>query len=495
MQSILPILAVFLPFAFAIVIAIFGERFPRLRSALVLISSIITFAVIAQMVKPVIGEGVAFSARIDIIIGLHFKTHPLGMTISALASFMWIFTMIYSFGYMAHEHAQARYYAALNIALGATMAILNAGDLFTFFVFYEIFTLSVYPLVVHEETPEAMEGGKVYLIYLVTGEALVLLSVFLVYGITVITGGSAALTTGILAGCGVSKGILYAIAILFLVGFSVKAAIMPLHTWLPHAMVAPTPISAVLHAVAVVNVGVFAVMTLIYIILGTTLSKSLNLHSVLPWVVSVTILFASIIAIVQDDIKRRLAYSTVSQLSYMILGAALLNPFALRGGVLHVLLHSFMKIVLFFCAGIIITQTGKKKFSQIAGQARQMPITWACFTVGAIGMIGLPPVCGWVSKWALIQGCLEAERPIFAVVLLISGLLNMIYFLPPVFSAWFGEKDKNEEVYEEPVIKKKREAPLSMLVPVSILAIFCVVLGLNTALPYWFAENVTKAIF
>lgn len=493
-HSLYPILAVIIPFVFAILIALVGERAPRVRNGLVLVGAVCTFAVVANMVKPVISQGMALESRLPFNLGFIFRTLPLGLMVSLLASFMWMPTMVYAFGYMAHEHAQTRFYTVLTIALSATMAILNAGNIFTLFVFYEVFSLSVYTLVIHEETPEAMAGGRVYLVYSLGGEALLLLGVLLVYGITGFSPATAAFAKGgMLADFGVSRNLLYLIAVLFMMGFGVKAAIMPLHSWLPQAMVAPTPVSAVLHAVAVVKVGVFAVITLLYLILGRSVSHMLGIQNVLPWFASATIITASLIAMAQDDIKRRLAYSTVSQLSYIILGASVLNFFTLRGALLHLLFHSFMKIVLFFCAGIIITQSGKKKFSQIAGQARSMPITWACFTIGAAGLVGIPPICGWVSKWTLVRGFLEAQKPWFVVVIVVSSFLNAAYWFPPVFSAWFGGKEAQHK--ESETKERKPEAPLSMLVPVSILAIAAILFGIISGFPYWLADSVAKAIF
>ncbi len=510
-SSITPILAIAVPFFYAVLIGLLGNKSIKLRSTLVVLSAISTFSVVALLIKPILAGNLTIRAHLNLLLTLNFKPHPLGMIIATLASFMWIPTAFYSIGYMAHEHAQTRFYTFLTFVLAATMGLTMAGDLFTFYVFYEIFSLCVYPLVIHEETPEAMQGGKVYLILSLFAGAIILMAVLATYGLT--GGHGELLRGGILGHYHITRRLLIQTIILFAIGFSVKAAIMPLHIWLPQAMVAPTPVSAVLHAVAVVKVGVFTVTTLLYLIIGTQLARALGIHNVLPWFASFTIIVSSIIALMQDDIKRRLAYSTIGQLSYMVLGVSLLNKLALQGAIMHLLSHSFMKIVLFFCAGLIITQSGKRKFSQTVGQGREMPITWACFTIAAVAMIGIPPTCGFVSKWALVVGCYAANRYEFILVLLISCFLNLGYFGPPIIQAWFGKPEELPEValahaqtghphgpaahaHTNPGPKgKELEAPLSMLIPTSILALLCIVLGIYFIPISWFGIRVAQAIF
>jgi len=511
-SSIAPIIAIVVPLTYAVLIAFLGNRSTKLRSTLVVLSAVSTFAVVATMIKPVLEDQMTIRAHLNLLLTLNFKPNALGMTIATLASFMWIPTAFYSIGYMASEHAQTRFYTFLTIVLAATMGLTMAGDLFTFYVFYEIFSLCVYPLVIHEETPEAMEGGKIYLILSLFAGATILMAIIATYGLT---GGHTELARGgILGHYQITRGLLIQTIIFFAIGFSVKAAIMPLHIWLPQAMVAPTPISAVLHAVAVVKVGIFTLTTLLYLIVGTQLAKTLGINNILPWFASFTIIASSVIALMQDDIKRRLAYSTVGQLSYMVLGASLLNKLALQGGIMHLLSHSFMKIVLFFCAGLIITQSGKRKFSQTVGQAREMPVTWTCFTIAALSMIGIPPTTGFVSKWALIVGCLSAKRYEFIAVLLISFFLNLGYFGIPIIQAWFGTPEGAEDnpganshsahAHGSPAAlahgnpgpkEKRREAPLSMLIPTGLLALACIGLGIYFVPISWFGIRVAQAIF
>lgn len=489
-QSLLPVLAVGLPFVFAVLVALAGKT-PVLRNGLALLATLVVFPIMAWMLPQVLANHTVFTYTIDVLVTIRFAVLPLGVTVGAMASLLWIFTMVYSFGYMEHEHAQTRYYTCLVAVLGTAMGILCSADLLTFFVFYELLSLFVYPLVVHEETAAAMDAGKTYLIYLLCGEAAVLFGVIVVTGMT---GGSSNLVpAGLLAGAAVSPTKIALLSIPFIAGYGVKAAIMPEHGWLPGAMIAPTPVSAVLHAVAVVKVGVYGIIVYIYMILGQALARKAGINLVLPWIASVTIIVSSLIAMRQDDIKRRLAYSTIGNLGYIVLGAGLLSMWSLKGAVLQILLHSFMKIVLFFCAGIIITHGHKRNFSECAGLSKTMPVTAACFTVGAVGMVGLPPVCGWISKWVLLQGAFTSGQWIFGLVILLSAFLNMGYYLPPIFTFYFGDAGNEEE--KESDAKRGQEAPLSMLAPTSILAIACVVFGLWPWGPYWIANAVTRAIY
>lgn len=508
-SSITPILAIAVPLLYAVLIAFLGNKSVKLRNTLLVLSAVSTFSVVATLIRPVLAEGIAVKAHLNLLLTLNFRPNALSLTIATLASFMWIPTSFYAIGYMAHEHAQTRFFTFLTIVLAATMGLTMAADLFTFYVFYETFSLCVYPLVIHEETPEAMQGGKIYLIFSLFAGGVILMAILTTYGLT---SGHAVFTEGgFLGHYHISKGMLIQIIVLFAMGFSVKAAIMPLHLWLPQAMVAPTPISAVLHAVAVVKVGVFTLTALLYLVVGSQLARALGIQNILPWFASFTIIASSVIALMQDDIKRRLAYSTIGQLSYMVLGVSLLNKLALQGGIMHLLSHSFMKIVLFFCAGLIITQSGKRKFSQTIGQAKEMPITWTCFTIAAVAMIGLPPTCGFVSKWALIVGCYDANRWVFIFVLLISFFLNLGYFGIPIIQAWFGKPEEESHETEHAAMgrhgpamhahanpgseKRKLEAPLSMLIPTSILALLCIVLGIYFIPISWFGTRVAQAIF
>ncbi len=488
-RSVLPAIAILLPFCFALLVALAGDSRPRLRNALALTATLVTFPIMAWMLVPVLWSGKTFTWTFEVMLTLRLAVLPLGVAVGSMASLLWIFTMIYSFGYMAEEHAQTRYYTFLTAVLGATMGILTSADLLTFFVFYEILSILVYPLVVHEETDAAMDAGKRYLVFLLMGEALVLGGILFVSGMT---GRALTLTPGgLLAGGGLGALTIGLVSVPFIAGYGVKGAIMPEHAWLPGAMIAPTPVSAVLHAVAVVKVGVYGILVYLYMILGHAQATAAGIGDVLPWIAAVTIIASSLIAMRQDDIKRRLAYSTIGNLGYIVFGASLLSVWGLKASVLHIFLHSFMKIVLFFCAGIIITKGRRKYFSECAGLAKEMPVTSACFAVGALGMIGLPPVAGWISKWVLLQGTFVSGKYVFAGIILLSAFLNMGYYLPPLLTFYFG-KPSEDRGHER---TGRFEAPLSMLAPTSALAVACIVFGVWPLLPYSIANAVARAIY
>jgi len=334
----------------------------------------------------------------------------------------------------------------------------------------------------HHETPEAYSGGRKYLVYLLgTSKTFLLAAILLTYSVA---GTLDFKSQGVFSGVG-SSILLTVIYILFIAGFA-KAAIMPLHSWLPSAMVAPTPVSALLHAVAVVKVGVFSILRVIFDVMGPDLMHRLNLGIPTAFFVSVTILTASVIAMAQDNLKMRLAYSTVSQLSYVILGAALLTPAGMTGGMLHIINHAFSKITLFFCAGAIYVASHKKNISEMKGIAKQMPWTMLAFSIGALSMIGIPPTAGLISKWYLALGAIQAGEIPILIVLLSSTLLNAAYFLPILYTAYFKEPKKETGDHHE-----EGEAPWIMVVPLLLTAAGTLFLGLY---PNYFLELVREMI-
>jgi multicomponent Na+:H+ antiporter subunit D len=498
--SALPLIAVLLPLVGGVLIAIFGEDRPRLRISLALAATVGVAAVIGVIAAQRLSQGAEvgwvhplFGGGYESVLVVRLVAQPLGLVLAVIAAFLWPLTVIYSVGYMAHEHSQNRFFTYLVMVEGAAMGICLAGDLLTFFIFYELLTLLVYPLVVHEDSEEAIHAGRTYLAYLLVGETLVFGALFVVVsaagGVPVFTGG------GVAEQIGLSSGSVLAVLLLGFWGFAAKAAVMPMHAWLPDAMIAPTPVSAVLHAVAVVNVGVLGIFTLLYTVVGVEAGRDVWFNLWAPWVAAITIIGASLVALRQDEIKRRLAYSTISQLGYMVMGASLLSPFGLTGGVLHMFAHSLMKIVLFFCAGIIITQTGKIRFSEIAGLAKRLPVTMACFTVGAAGMVGLPPVVGWISKWVLLQGTFSSGQWALSLVILVSAMLNLGYYLPPVVSAYFGRPEDAGMTETTPGLGRRREAPLSMLIPTVAITVAALVFGIWPRFPYWLADQAVTWAF
>ena len=500
-MSMLPLVAVLLPLVGGVLIAVFGEERPRLRIGLALATTIGVAAVVGAIVvqRLALGTTVAwvyplFGGGYESVLVVQLVAQPLGLVLAVIAAFLWPLTVIYSVGYMAHEHSQNRFFTYLVMVEGTAMGICLAGDLLTFFIFYEMLTLLVYPLVVHEDSEEAIHAGRTYLAYLLIGETLVFGALFVVVsaagGVPPFVGG------GVAEQIGLSSGSVLIVLVLGFWGFAAKAAVMPMHAWLPDAMIAPTPVSAVLHAVAVVNVGVLGIFTLLYTVVGVEAGR----ERVVQPVGAVgrldhhhRLLRSSRLR--QDEIKRRLAYSTISQLGYMVLGASLLNPDGLTGGVLHMFAHSLMKIVLFFCAGMIITQTGKTHFSQIAGLAKRMPVTMACFTVGAAGMVGIPPVVGWISKWVLLEGTFSSGQWALSLVILISAMLNLGYYLPPVISAYFGRPEDAETTEPADRSQRRREAPLSMLTPTVAITVLVLVFGIWPRFPYWLADQAVTWAF
>ena len=464
--SIKPLLAVLISLICALLIVL-SRKNKNIRESWTILTSVTKFVIVASMVPTILrGDTIAYTLM-SILPGIpfEFRVDAFGLLFGVLASFLWILTSLYSIGYMRSlkEHAQTRYFACFAIAISATMGIAFAANLLTLFIFYEILTLSVYPLVIHKETPEAKSGGRKYLIYTLSGGVVLLLAIILTYSFA---GSLEFMNHGFLAGHA-SPEMLQMLFVLFIIGFGVKSAVMPLHSWLPTAMVAPTPVSALLHAVAVVKAGIFGVVRVIYFVFGVDLVSELGMGIALAYFVSFTIIVASMFALAQDNLKRRLAYSTISQLSYIILGAALLTPSGLTGGILHIAHHAFMKITLFFCAGAIYVVTHKKNISEMNGIGRSMPITMAAFSICAIGLIGVPPVCGFLSKWYLSMGAIEANEVFFVFVLLVSSLLNAAYFLPIVFNAFFKEPDDKSSV---------GEAPPFILIPLTITAIISIIL-------------------
>ncbi|MCG7963475.1 MAG: proton-conducting transporter membrane subunit, partial [Candidatus Thiodiazotropha taylori] len=401
-------------------------------------------------------------------ISIAFKIEALGMLFALIAGILWLVTSIYAIGYMRghNEQNQTRFFAAFAVSIAATMGIAFSANLFTLFLFYELLTLSTYPLVTHAGTPEAKQGGRVYLgILLGTSIALFLLGILVTWSLTGRVDFEAG---GILSGHidPAWAGLLYA---LFLFGIG-KAAVMPFHRWLPAAMVAPTPVSALLHAVAVVKAGVFTILKVTIYIFGSDFILSNDVTGGLIWIAAATILLASMVAMTKDNLKARLAYSTVSQLSYIVLGAMLASKAGLIGASMHIAMHAFAKITLFFAAGAIFVAWHKKKVSELNGLGRAMPVTFTAFFIGTLSIIGLPPFGGMWSKWYLALGAVETTQLLLLAVLMISSLLNIIYLLPIPIRAFFSKPESGEHYTEI------AEAPKSILLAMIITSTACIVL-------------------
>lgn len=466
-ESVKPLCAMGVSATAVVLIALSSKR-PNLREFWTILAGVVMFAIIASMLPGVLAGQVYHYRVATILPGLDIglRADALSLVFAFTASLLWIITSFYSIGYMRalNEHAQTRYFMSFAAAMAAAMGVAFAGNMFTLFLFYEMITLCTYPLVAHKQTPEALKGARRYLAYLLgTSLGFQLLAIFLTYSAA---GTLEFSSTGILAGTG-SDVLLIAIFFLYVAGIG-KAALMPLHSWLPAAMVAPTPASALLHAVAVVKAGVFTLVKVVLYIFGIDLLSNLGVAPVLAGIAAFTIVTASVIALRQDNLKKRLAYSTISQLSYIILAVALLTPAGIMGSVLHIVVHAFGKITLFFTAGAIYVAHHKTNVSELDGIGRKMPFTMVAFTIGALSMIGVPPLGGFVSKWHILTGAAQADMLIVFAVIAASTVLNGCYFLPIVYAAFFRKPKDEPRSY--PLRQDIHEAPTLMVIPLTLTA-------------------------
>ncbi|MFW5958574.1 MAG: proton-conducting transporter membrane subunit [Natronomonas sp.] len=418
---------------------------PNIREAITLVVAVGKFGIVASMLPGVLEGDVYVSSLGTFVAGIEFslRADPLGMLFATLASLLWIVTSLYSVGYMRglDEHAQTRYFASFAMSLSAAVGIAFASNLLVLFVFYELLTVATYPLVTHDETREARAAGRKYLLYTFGGGVAVLTGTILVS----LLAGTVSFAPGGIEGLATADPALARAAFALLAGgFGVKAALMPIHSWLPDAMVAPTPVSGLLHAVAVVKSGVFGIARLVLEVFGPEVVSDLGVGVALAAVAAFTLVTASVIALRKDNLKRRLAYSTVSQLSYIVLGLAVLSPASITGGLLHIPAHAFMKLTLFFCAGIIHVETHTDDISQMAGIGKRMPLTMIAFAIAAAGMAGIPLVAGFVSKFYLLVGTVSTGDYVFVGALLLSGVLNVAYFWPIVYQAFFETEDVHD---------------------------------------------------
>jgi multicomponent Na+:H+ antiporter subunit D len=382
-------------------------------------------------------QGFTFESRLGFLPGINlvFRADFLALLFVTLSAILWLLTTIYAIGYLEGAPHRTRFFGFFSLCVTATMGIALAGNLITFFIFYEMLTVVTYPLVVHRGTIEALKAGRVYLLYTLFGGTLVLLGAVWLHHLV---GPADFAVGGVVAHLGEThRATLLLIFVLLVAGMGVKAALVPLHGWLPVAMVAPAPVSALLHAVAVVKAGAYGIVRVVYDLFGVQFAWELGVLTPLAAAASVTIIYGSVRALQQDDLKKRLAFSTVSQLSYITLGVAVLGPLATTGGIVHLIHQGIMKITLFLCAGVVAETLGIHRVSEMNGVGRRLPVTMAAFTIAAFGMIGVPPVAGFVSKWYLGLGGLAAGQLWVLAVLAVSSLLNAMYFLPIVYAAFF----------------------------------------------------------
>jgi multicomponent Na+:H+ antiporter subunit D len=424
-------------------------------------------------------HGVEYEFRVPLVPGLDFVLHADAMSLLFvnLSAVLWLATTIYAIGYLENSPNRSRFFGYFSLCVTATVGLAMAGNLLTFLVFYEALTLTTYPLVVHRGTEIARKAGRNYLAYTLFGGVLVLAGTIWLYSLT---GTLEFVDRGFVADAGIDPNVLRVIFALLIFGVGVKAALVPLHGWLPQAMVAPAPVSALLHAVAVVKAGAFGVVRIVYDVFGIEFSAALGVTTPLAILASVTIIYGSTRALFQDDLKRRLAFSTVSQVSYITLGVAIAGPLATIGGIVHLVHQGFMKITLFFCAGNFAETLGVHKVSELRGIGRRMPWTTAAFTLAAFGMIGVPPMVGFISKWYLGLGALEVGQDWVVLVLAGSSLLNAAYFLPIVRTAWF-DPPPDEWPHERSFGRK--ETAWMLLLPPLFTAAAALVWGVLASMP------------
>jgi multicomponent Na+:H+ antiporter subunit D len=477
--SWLPLVLVFSSAFPGLFIFFLGEERHTLRTELNLLGAVGKVVLLGVAVWGVF-HGAAYETRLPLLPGIEFmlRVDAPALLFGTLSGVLWLLTTIYAIAYLEDEPHRSRFFGFFSLCVSSSMGVAFAGNLVTFLIFYELLTLSTWPLVVHRGTEQALRGGRVYLAYTLAGSTLLLAGVAWLHGVAgpvefTERGALAAVAAG-------NEPALRSIFLLMAAGIGVKAALVPLHGWLPKAMVAPAPVSALLHAVAVVKAGAFGLVRLVYDVYGLGFGERLGVLGPLAVVAAVTIVWGSFRALFQDDLKKRLAYSTVSQVSYIVLGTAIVGPLSTVGGLVHLVHQGLMKITLFFCAGNLAETLGIHAVSEMKGAGRRMPLTMAAFTVGALGMMGLPPLAGFVSKWYLGVGALEAGQGWVVVVLAASTLLNAAYFLPILRDAWF-EPPPAEWPHEH---RHRHETALGLLVPPLVTAALVVAAGVWAASPY-----------
>ena len=477
----LPLLIVLSSLVPGVIIFLLREESHSLRTVLNLTGAVLKLLLVGMLIWGVF-HAQDIETRWSLAPGLDLVLHAdaLSVLFVTLSTLLWLVTTIYAIGYLENTPHRSRFFGFFSLCVTATVGLALAGNLFTFVIFYEILTLATYPLVAHKGTPEALRGARIYLAYTLTGGVLLLIGTI---WLRTIAGPLEFAEGGILGSIeGLDPMILGIIFLLLMTGLGVKAALVPLHGWLPQAMVAPAPVSALLHAVAVVKAGAFGIVRVVYDVYGIEFAASLGLLTPLAIAASVTIIYGSVKALSQDHLKKRLAYSTVSQVSYIALGAAILGPLATIGGVVHLVHQGLMKITLFFAAGNYAETLWIHKISEMNGVGRRMPGTTIAFTIGTLGMIGLPPVAGFVSKWYLGLGAVEAGIAAWILpVLVASSLLNAAYFLPILYRAWFLRADGKSPAGDNNAMVV---TPPALLWPPLVTAGLALAAGLFAGAPY-----------
>lgn len=475
----LPLLVVASSLLPGCIIFLLSERQRTVRTVLNLAGAVSKVVFVGIMLWGV-SRGRSYEVRYGLVEGIDFALHAdaLSLLFVTLSAVLWLLTTIYAIGYLEGTAHRRPFFGFFSLCVSATTGIALAANLLTFLIFYEMLTLTTYPLVIHYGNDRSMRAGRLYLFYALSGGAVLLLAVVwlqsLVGPVEFSAGG---LFADVEAGL---HGRLRIIFAMLIAGFGVKAALVPLHGWLPEAMVAPAPVSALLHAVAVVKAGAFGIVRVVYDVFGVEFCRDLGVAAPLAIAASITIVYGSLRAMYQDDLKRRLAYSTVSQVSYIVLGTAVTGPLATIGGIAHLVHQGVMKITLFFAAGNLAETLGVHKIADLRGTGRTMPLTMAAFSIAALGMIGIPPTAGFISKWYLGSGAAAAGQWWVIGLLVTSSVLNAIYFLPIVVAAWFLPPP---DAWPHQRKRGRLETSVSLLVPPLVTAAATLLVGLLAGLP------------
>jgi multicomponent Na+:H+ antiporter subunit D len=489
-SAALPLLLLATSLVPAVITFVVPEHAARARVVMNITGAALKVALVAALVAGVLFYGFEYEWRAAFLPGIDLvlRADPIPLLFVFLSALLWFTTTVYAVGYLAGDAHQSRFFGFFGLCVTATVGIALAGNLVTFLVFYELLTVTTYPLVVHDGSAKARAGGRAYLLYTLTGGALLLLGTVWLHHLA---GPLEFGRTEVLAVLATEqRTALTLIFVVLIVAFGFKAALVPLHGWLPQAMVAPAPVSALLHAVAVVKAGAYGIVRVVHDLYGLPLADELGVLLPLTVAAAITVVYGSLRALVQDDIKGRLAYSTVSQLSYIVLGISVVGVTSATGGLVHLVHQGIMKVTLFYCAGNL-GKAGVHRISQMRGVGHTMPVTMLTFTIAAVGMVGIPPTAGFVTKWYLGLGAVEGGQPWVVGVLIISSALNAAYFLPPVARAWLSPTSEGSCAQDpsgggaepEDAAPQRPELGRWLLYPPIATAVSVVVLGVFAGAP------------
>ena len=480
LNAALPVLLLLTSLVPAGIIFLLAEEQERTRRVVNMAGALAKVVLTGVLIAGVLG-GAEYEWRRALLPGIDLvlRVDPIPLLFVTLSSILWLTTTVYAIGYLDKGQRRSRFFGFFSLCVTATIGIALAGNLVTFLLFYELLTIATYPLVVHQGDRKALIGGRAYLLYSVTGGAVLLVAIAWLHALA---GPVEFLDYTPLAGLVDDNATsLTLIFVLLIAGLGVKTALVPLHGWLPKAMVAPAPVSSLLHAVAVVKAGAYGIVRVVYDLYGLALAQELRLLTPLLVLAAVTIVYGSLRALAQDDLKRRLAYSTVSQLSYIVLGVGIASLAGVTGGLVHLIHQGIQKVTLFYCAGNLAKQLGVTRISQMRGVGRRMPLTMGAFTVAALGMIGIPPTAGFVTKWHLGLGGLQAGQGVVIWILLLSSVLNAAYFLPIIARIWFLRPEGEEA--GAPVMERDLERDPWLVLPAVVTGLSVLVVGLLAGAP------------